>query len=129
MRPYASAKTIKALSFTCFRVFGALGQLRGIGPKHPKSWGGIHRNLSKMLNTTFHIKWGLSQVERPSEDWLITVLLYFGHLENLCKLGLNSPNNGERYAESNMKCLTPHFTLNEALLKYKGHLKVELYMF
>ena len=59
----------------------------------------------------------------------MTVSVYFGQLGNLCKLDLNSPNHWESYTESDMGCLIPHFTLNDALLRYKGHLKVDLYMF
>ena len=37
MRPYPSVKAIQRSSYTCFRVFGALGQFRGIWPKYSKS--------------------------------------------------------------------------------------------
>ena len=48
---------------------------------------------------------------------MIPVLVF---LENWGKSGKLDPivqNNGHQYTESH-----PHFTLNEALLKYKGHL-------
>ena len=38
---YLSDKTIWQLSYTCFRVFGALGQFGETGSKYPK-WAGIH---------------------------------------------------------------------------------------
>ena len=56
-------------------------------------------------------------------------LRVFGALEQVGEIGPKYPNQGEGYTESNSKYSTPHFKSNDAQLKCKGHLKVELYLF
>ena len=41
MRYYSSVKTKRDLSYTWFRVFGALAQFGETGPKYPKELGQI----------------------------------------------------------------------------------------
>ena len=45
------------------------------------------------------------------------------------KLAPNTPNHVYRHKESNPEFSALHFILNEVLLKYKGNLRVELYLF
>ena len=54
--------------------------------------------------------------------------MYLGHWGKSEKLGPNTPNHGHVYTESHPKCSTADFTSNEALLKRKGHLRIELYI-
>ena len=37
MKPYSRVKTIFRFSYTCFNIFGELGQVEKIGPKCPTS--------------------------------------------------------------------------------------------
>ena len=55
VKPYASVKAICRFSYTCFNIFGELGQTEKIGPKCPTSSAQIHRKSLKVLNSTFHI--------------------------------------------------------------------------
>ena len=63
------------------------------------------------------------------KSWVIPVLGYFRHYENLGKLDPNTPNQGLGYTESNPKLATAHFLSNEALLMCKVHPNVKLYSF
>ena len=63
MKPYSSVKTICVSSYTCFSIFGELGQVAEIGPKYPKSWALIHRKSLIVLNSKFHIKWSYTHLK------------------------------------------------------------------
>ena len=55
MKPYSSVKAIWESRYTCFSVFGELGQVGEIGSNYPKSLSEMQRTLSKVLNSTFDI--------------------------------------------------------------------------
>ena len=48
-------------------------------------------------------------------------VLYLGIGASQRNCARKPPIKGHRYTESHPKCLTPHFTSNENLLKGKGH--------
>ena len=49
---YSSARTIWQLNYTCFRVFGALGQFGETGPKYPNGLGYTESNTK---SSTAHL--------------------------------------------------------------------------
>ena len=55
---------------------------------------------------------------------MIPVLVFLKNWGKLGKLGPIVQNHGHQYTESH-----PHFTSNEALLKYKYNLRVDLHLF
>ena len=57
MKPYSRVRAIWGSSYTCFSIFGELGQVGEIVHKYSKSWELIHRKSFIVLNSTFHIKW------------------------------------------------------------------------
>ena len=61
VKPYVRVKAISGLSYTCFNIFEEFGQVEKIGPKCPTSSTYIYRKSLKVLNSTFHIKWSLTQ--------------------------------------------------------------------
>ena len=62
VKPYSRLKAILGLSYTCFSIFGELGQVRETRHKYPKSWAPIHWKSLIVLNSTFLIKWSPTQV-------------------------------------------------------------------
>ena len=96
------------LSYTCFSVFGELGQVRGIGPKYCNHGQGYIESDAKC----------------SVKDQIIPVL---GYLGDWAILG-NSTQIGHiigRDTQSDSACLTPHFTSNRALLKFKDYLRMK----
>ena len=61
MNPYSSLKAIWVSIYTCSYVLAKLGQVGEIWHKYTKSRAEIHRKSSKVLNSTLHIKWSLTQ--------------------------------------------------------------------
>ena len=55
IKSYSRVKAICRSSYTCFSIFGELGQVGQIKPKYPTSSTLIHRKSFKVLNSTFHI--------------------------------------------------------------------------
>ena len=90
MKPHSRVETNWELIDTCISIFGELGQIRKIVPKCSKSWASIHRKLSKVLNSTFYIKWSLTKIQLPFGGWFTPALVYLGYLE---KSGNLRPNN------------------------------------
>ena len=62
MKPYSNVKAIWESIYTCFCVSVELGQVSYIRPVSLKSWTSIYWKSSKMLHSTFHIKWSLTEV-------------------------------------------------------------------
>ena len=54
IKSYSRVKAICRSRYTCFSIFGELGQVGQIEPKQPNSWTPIHRKLSKKLKSPFH---------------------------------------------------------------------------
>ena len=90
MKPHSRVETNWELIDTCISIFGELGQIRKIVPKCSKSWASIHRKLSKVLNSTFYIKWSLTKIQIPFEGWFTPVLVYLGHWAKSGKLQPNT---------------------------------------
>ena len=90
MKPHSRVETNWELTDTCISIFGELGQIRKIVPKCSKSWASIHRKLSKVLNSTFYIKWSLTKIQIPFEGWFTPVLVYLGHWGKSGKLQQNT---------------------------------------
>ena len=68
-----------------------------------------------LLNCKGHLTIELYLVEGVIT--LLYIELYLRHQGNLGKLVLDTLNHWLRYAESNLKYATPHFTSNELLIK------------
>lgn len=76
MKLYSNVETISGMIYIYFSVFGTFREIEEIGPKYHKSWACIYRESSEVFNCRFCIKWNLTQVQRPSEGWVIPVLVY-----------------------------------------------------
>ena len=61
MKSYSMVKTVWMFSYTCFSIFGELGQIKYIGPKYATLWTPIHRKSFKVFNIVTYIKWCLTQ--------------------------------------------------------------------
>ena len=58
---------------------------------------------SKVSSSTFYIKWGLTQVSKPSESYVIPVLQVFGRQSNVGELGSSTPHCVKQHTKSNKK--------------------------
>ena len=116
MRPYASVKT------TCGSR-GVRVTLEKLGVNTPNYVLGYTENNPK--SSTPHFK----SVQTLLKCYRVELYLFLGIWGTRAiwgKLDHDTPDHGLGYAESNPKSSSPHFTLNEALLKC---LRVKLNMF
>ena len=91
MKPYSRVKTNWELSDTCISIFGELGQVRKLGPNVPNhGHQQTESHPSKVLNSTFYIKWSLTKIQIPFEGWFTPVLVYLGHWGKSGKLQPNT---------------------------------------
>ena len=120
-------KPLKVFNSTFYNKWGLTQVLR--------HWGKSGVLVSKTLNHGYVIQsvklyiW--HQMKPYSSVKVIWESIYtcFVNWDKSGKLGPNNSNHGHQYTESHPKCKIPHFTSNEALLKGKGHLRVQLYLF
>ena len=136
MRPYSRIKAIWGLSLTYFSVFRGLGQSGATGPKeglrYPLLGSGGTNNNSK--HSTPHFTSNESLFKHKSHLRVEFYLFYcisgiWVVWGNWDQRGPQIPNSWYWDIKSHSKYSTPHFTSNEFLLKHKGHLKVEFYLF
>ena len=77
MTPYPSFKVIWGSFVT--EYLGHWGNLGRLDPyTSNQSMRVIHRKPLKVFNSTFHVKWGLTQVQKLFEGGVIPVLVYLG---------------------------------------------------
>ena len=56
MKSYSKCRGHRRSIYTCFCPFAALGHIKEILLKYPKSWAAICRKSSQVLNSTFYFK-------------------------------------------------------------------------
>ena len=93
IKPYSRVKIKRELSDTCISIFEEFRQVRKIRPRwnipnHGHQYTESHP--SKVLNSTFYIKWSLTKIQLPFGGWFTPALVYLGYLE---KSGNLRPNN------------------------------------
>ena len=72
--------------------WGKSGKLGPNVPNHGHQYTESHP--SKVLNSTFHIKWILTKIQIQFEGWFAPVLVYLGHLGKSRNLRPNTPIHG-----------------------------------
>ena len=88
-----------------------------------------HRYTESHPKLTFHIRWSLIQVWRPSESRFIPVLVFLENWGKSSKLHPNIPNHGQGDTESDSKSSANYFTSNEPLVKCKAIKSFDFYLF
>ena len=108
MKPYSRLKAICRLSYTCFNIFGELGQVGQIGPKYLTSPTLIHRNIKGVKTQHFTSNEPYSRVKA-------NCFSIFGKLGQVGQIGSKCP-----------KSWTPIHRKSSKQLNFTFHIKWNL---
>ena len=120
--------------YTLESIWGiTVGQFRKSRPKYPNSWERTYKVMKSLQLNISHSTMPYSSCFKVI--WESSVIQYLGHWENF--LGGLDPNKAQMFQIMGIntqkviypKCYIPHFTSNEALLKYKYNLRFDLFLF